>query len=31
MAKPRMLGMPSKPIKNVDRKANPFGKRRKKK
>ena len=31
MAKPRMLGMPSKPIKNTDRKANPFGKRRKKK
>lgn len=31
MAKPRMLGMPSKPIQNKVRKANPFGKRRKKK
>lgn len=30
MAKPRMLGLPSKPINNKDRKANPFGKRRKK-
>ena len=31
MAKPRMIGMPSKPINSKDRKANPFGKRRKKK
>jgi hypothetical protein len=31
MAKPRILGVPSKPIKNNERKANPFGKRRKKK
>ena len=31
MAKPRMIGMPSKLINNKDRKANPFGKRRKKK
>ena len=31
MAKPRIIGMPSKPIQNKDRKANPFGKRRKKK
>ena len=31
MAKPRMLGLPSKPIKNMNRKPNPFGKRRKKK
>ena len=31
MAKVRMLGLPSKPIKNKDCKANPFGKRRKKK
>ena len=31
MAKPRTLGVPSKPINNKDRKANPFGKRRKKK
>ena len=30
MAKPRNLGLPSKPINNKDRKANPFGKRRKK-
>lgn len=28
MAKPRMIGMPSKPIKNMDYKANPFGKRK---
>lgn len=28
MAKPRMIGMPSKPINNKDRKANPFGKRK---
>ena len=31
MAKPRMHGMITKPIKNKDRKPNPFGKRRKKK
>ena len=31
MAKPRMIGLTSKPINNKDRKANPFGKRRKKK
>ena len=31
MAKPRILGTPSRPIQNKDRKANPFGKRRKKK
>lgn len=31
MAKPRMIGAPSKPINNKDCKANPFGKRRKKK
>jgi hypothetical protein len=31
MSKPRMLGIPSKPIKNNDKKPNPFGKRRKKK
>lgn len=31
MAKPRMLGVPSKPINNKEYKANPFGKRRKKK
>lgn len=31
MAKPRRLGMITKPIKNNDRKANPFGKRWKKK
>ena len=31
MGKPRMLGIPSKPVKNIDHKANPFGKRRKKK
>lgn len=31
MAKPRTLGVPSKPIQIKDRKANPFGKRRKKK
>ena len=31
MAKPRMLGVPTKPINNKERKANPFGKRRKKK
>ena len=31
MAKPRTLGFTSKPIKNKDRGANPFGKRRKKK
>ena len=31
MAKPKMLGLASKPINNKDRKANPFGKRRKKK
>ena len=31
MAKPRMIGIKSKPINNKDRKANPFGKRRKKK
>lgn len=31
MAKPRMFGNPTKPINNKDRKANPFGKRRKKK
>lgn len=31
MAKPRMIGMPSKPIQNKERKANPFNKRRKKK
>ena len=28
MAKPRMIGMPSKPIQNKDCKANPFGKRK---
>ena len=31
MAKPKMLGLPSKPVKNMDRKPNQFGKRRKKK
>ena len=31
MAKPRMLGLPSKPINNNAGKVNPFGKRRKKK
>lgn len=31
MAKPKMLGLTSKPIQNKDRKVNPFGKRRKKK
>lgn len=31
MAKPRMIGMPSKPIQNKGFKPNPFGKRRKKK
>ena len=31
MSKPRMIGIQSKPINNKDRKANPFGKRRKKK
>lgn len=31
MAKPKMLGIPSKPIKNIECKPNPFGKRRKKK
>lgn len=31
MAKPRMLGVTSKPIKNNDRNNNPFRKRRKKK
>ena len=31
MAKPRLIGTTSKPIQNKDRKANPFGKRRKKK
>lgn len=31
MGKPRMLGMITKPIKNNERKPNPFGKRRKKK
>ncbi len=31
MAKPRMIGMPSKPINNKDRKVNPFGKRKGKK
>lgn len=31
MGKPRMLVVPSKPINNKYRKANPFGKRRKKK
>lgn len=28
MGKPRMLGLPSKPIKNKDRRANPFGKKK---
>lgn len=31
MAKPRNLGIISKPIKNNERKPNPFGKRRRKK
>ena len=31
MAKPRKIGLISKPVQNKDRKANPFGKRRKKK
>ena len=31
MAKPRTIGMTSKPINNKNRNANPFGKRRKKK
>lgn len=31
MAKPRIIGAFPKPIQNKDRKANPFGKRRKKK
>lgn len=31
MAKPRMLGLTSKPINNKVRKANPFGKRKGKK
>lgn len=31
MAKPRKIGLPSKPIENKDRRPNPFGKRRKKK
>ena len=31
MGKIRKIGLPSKPIPNKDRKANPFGKRRKKK
>ena len=31
MAKPRMIGIQTKPINNKDRKAHPFGKRRKKK
>lgn len=31
MAKPRMLGVPTKPINKKDRKENPFSKRRKKK
>ena len=31
MAKPRMLGLPSKPVIQKERKVNPFGKRRKKK
>ena len=31
MAKHRILGVPSKPIKNTESKPNPFGKRRKKK
>ena len=31
MGKPRMLGIQTKPINNKDRRANPFGKRRKKK
>ena len=30
MAKPRKIGMITKPIKNNDRKVNPFRKRRKK-
>ena len=29
MAKPRIIGVPSKPINNKDRKPNPFGKRKK--
>jgi hypothetical protein len=29
MGKPRMLGAISKPIKNKERKPNPFGKRKK--
>ena len=28
MAKPRMIGMIKKPIKNTDRKQNPFGKKK---
>ena len=31
MAKPKMSLVPTKPIQNKERKANPFGKRRKKK
>lgn len=31
MAKPRMIGMIKKPIKNTDRKQNPFGKKKKSK
>lgn len=31
MSKPRAIGVLSKPINSKDRKANPFGKRRKKK
>ena len=29
MAKPRMIGMIKKPLKNTDRKINPFGKKKK--
>ena len=28
MAKPRMIGVPTKPINNKGRSANPFGKRK---
>jgi hypothetical protein len=31
MGKPRVLGLPSKPVNNNGYKPNPFGKRRKKK
>ena len=31
MAKPRRIGLPSKTVKNMERKASPFGKRRRKK